>query len=254
MSFKFASGFGWQASRSAMPPPLPARRRKRSLVRRQNLSLTSNLWDFYIVHERSSAQAVTRKTLSEAGAYGAWKRWNRERAIVELLPMVLRVAREVRWMFSPTIDIRDLAQAGNVGLVKAANAYRPSRASQAGFEAYAYFRVRGAIIDSQKRRAYREERNVSLQAIAQANDGWLPPALDTDRTASAYDQAEREQIHRVLQNAIRALPTLERSVLRGQLAGQPLAVTARQVGRSVTWTRAKLAEARTMVGISVRGE
>lgn len=168
--------------------------------------------------------------------------------------MVRRVAREVRWMFSPTIDIRDLEQAGNVGLVKAANAYRPSRASKDGFEPYAYFRVRGAIIDSQKRRAYREERNVSLQAIAAANDGWLPPSLDTDPNANAYQVAEQNEIHRLLASAIAELPDLEQRVLRGQLAGQPLAVTARQVGRSVTWTRAKLAEARTMVAISVRGK
>ena len=218
------------------------------------LPLWTDLWDRWIADARAARRAAARKTFAEAGQYGAWKRWHRERAVVELLPMVVRVAREVRWMFSPTIDIRDLAAAGNVGLVKAANAYRPSRASKDGFEPYAYFRVRGAIIDSQKRRAYREERNVSLQAIAQAHDGWLPPALDTDPAESAYHRAERAQIHRVLQNAIQSLPDCERRVLRGQLAGQPLAQTARDVGRSVTWTRAKLAAARTMVAIAVRGE
>ncbi len=168
--------------------------------------------------------------------------------------MVARIAREVRWMFSPALDIRDLAAAGNVGLVKASNAFRPALASKAGFEPYAYFRVRGAIIDSQKRRAYREERNVSLQGIAESNDGWLPAALDTSSGASAYDLAERNEIHRLLNEAIAGLPALEREVLRGQLAGQPLAVTASQMGRSVTWTRAKLQDARTMVAITMRGE
>lgn len=212
------------------------------------------MWDCYILFERASAQAVTRKTLSDAGRHGAWKRWKREQAMLDLQPMVARVAREVRWMFSPTIDVRDLAQAGNVGLVKAANAFRPAKASKDGFEPYAYFRVRGAIIDSQKRRTYREERNISLDAVAEAHDGWLPPALDTSPGASAYDQAERHEIHRHLNDAIQLLPDLERRVLRGQLAGQPLAVTALQVGRSITWTRAKLAEARAMVGVTVRDE
>jgi len=207
-----------------------------------------------VIDARASAQALTRKTLSEAGRQGAWRRWKREQSIADLMPMVVRIANQVRWMFSPNIDIRDLAAAGNVGLVKAANAFRPSRASKDGFEPYAYFRVRGAIIDSQKRRAYREERNVSLQAIAQANDGWLPPALDTSPDESAYDVAERNQIHRLLCDAIAGLPDLEQRVLRGQLAGQPLAETARQVGRSVTWTRAKLTEARAMVGITMRRE
>ena len=168
--------------------------------------------------------------------------------------MVERVARDVRWMFAAHLDLRDLTQAGTIGLMKAANAFQPARASKNGFEAYAYFRVRGAIVDSQKRRTYREECNVSLQGIADLHDGWLPPSLDTDSTPGAYEQAERNEIHRLLADAITALPDVERRVLRGQLAGQPLAVTAKAVGRSITWTRQKLAEARTMVGISVRGE
>lgn len=218
------------------------------------MALWTDLWDRWVTDRRASRRSVARKVMSDAGRYGAWQRWQREQAIVELLPMVQRVAREVRWMFSPTIDIRDLTQAGTVGLVKAANSFRPSRASKSGFQPFAYFYVRGAIIDSQKRRTYREERNVSLQAIAQANDGWLPPSLDTDPGESAYHWAEREQIHRILQTAIQALPDAERRVLRGQLAGQPLRVTARQVGRSITWTRERLQSARSMVEIAVRGE
>jgi hypothetical protein len=45
-------------------------------------------------------------------------------------------------MFAPHLDIRDLQQAGAIGLVNAANCYDPSRGD---FERYSYFRVRGAI-------------------------------------------------------------------------------------------------------------
>jgi RNA polymerase sigma factor (sigma-70 family) len=165
--------------------------------------------------------------------------------------MVLKIAKNVRWMFALYIDVRDLIQAGNVGLVNAANSYDPEKGS---FEPYAWFRVRGAIIDSQKRRVYREELNVSLQGIAESNDGWLPPALDTDRGALPDEMAEAEELRRLLADAIAGLPPLERRALAGQLAGESLAVTAKAMGRPLAATRVTLAEARERVAAVMRGE
>ena len=212
------------------------------------------LWDSNVRQLRQQNQVHLSQTLSNAGKCGAWRRWHREQAILAALPACERIARDVRWMFAAHLDLRDLTQAGTVGLMKAAAAYNPARAGAAGFESYAYWRVRGAIIDSQKRRTYREEENVSLQGIAAAAGGWLPPALDTDPSADALALAEREDIHRILADHIAMLPSLERRALRGHLSGQPLSVTARSMGRSVTWTRAKLQEARTLVTMSMRGE
>ena len=84
--------------------------------------------------------------------------------------------RRRRVSSAPHIDIQDLIQAGFVGLLDAARRYDPAVGE---FQRYAWFRVRGPIIDSQKRRTYREELNPSLQGIAEANGGWLPPSLDT---------------------------------------------------------------------------
>lgn len=220
----------------------------------------SSLWDSYVVQGRQSNHALRTKELSNAGRLGAWRRWKREKEIVRLLPMVERIARQVRWMFSASIEFGDLAQAGAVGLTKAANSYDPRKvvagswSPRSDFERFAFMRVRGAIIDSQKRRAYREEGNVSLQAIAEANGGWLPPSLDTDHSPLPDEMAEAEKLHRLLTDAIAALPALERRALRGQLAGQPLAVTAKGMGRSLMATRETLARARAAVGIVVRGD
>lgn len=164
--------------------------------------------------------------------------------------MCERVAKNVRWMFAPYIDVRDLVQAGTVGLVDAANRYHPATGA---FEPYAYFRVRGAIIDSQKRKVYREELNVSLQAIADARDGWLPPRLDTDPGELPDAIAEREEMMRILQRAIAALPAVEQRALRGHLAGESLSVVAKGMGRSVAATREALASARGRVAAAVRG-
>jgi RNA polymerase sigma factor (sigma-70 family) len=165
--------------------------------------------------------------------------------------MVERIGRNVKWMFAQHLDFNDLKQAGAVGLVAAANAYDPARGD---FEPYAYFRIRGAIIDSQKRRAYREEQNISLHAITEMNAGILPPRLDQiDRAPLADVLAEREQARRLLAAAIRELPPVEAAIIQEHLAGQSLGTTARQMGRSLRWARGKLIDARETVAARVRG-
>ena len=214
--------------------------------------LGGRLWDSYVLQSRVRNHTLTAKRLSDQGKRGMWRRWKRERVILDTMPTVERIAREVRWMFARHLDIRDLEQAGAVGLVKAANAYHPSRGA---FAPFAWFYVRGSIIDSQKRRTYREEGHTSLQAIAaRTPDGWIPPQYDTDRAPLPDAVAARRQIEQRLASCIEALPVVERTVLRGHLAGQTLAVTAKQAGLSLTWTREKLAGAREMVAVAVRGE
>lgn len=211
--------------------------------------LATGLWDSYVRQTRDSNRGMRAKELSRAGKRGAWRRWHRDKQILDLLPMVERIAKNVRWMFAAYIDIRDLKQAGNVGLVAAANAYDPARGA---FEPYAWFRVRGAIIDSQKRKVYREELNVSMQAISEAHDGWLPAALDTDRRELPDVAAQRAEMLRVLGEAIEGLPDLERAVLRRQMDGDSLTVTAKAMGRSVASTRDSLAWATWRVGARVK--
>lgn len=228
-----------------------ARRFFDSLSDDEKKRMARKLWDEHVVQSRVRNQAVTAKRLSDAGRRGCWRRWHRDRVITESLPMVARIARDVRRMFARHLDFGDLTQAGSVGLVKAANSYHPSRGA---FAPYAYFHVRGAIIDSQKRRTYQEESNVSLNAIADAHDGWLPPRLDTDRAPLPDEQAAKAQIALKLRGAIAALPDTERRVLLGQLQGRSLTSSAREVGLSVRWTQAKLQTARELVGVMVRGE
>jgi hypothetical protein len=69
-----------------------------------------------------------------------------------------------------------------LGLVSAANRYDPRVGA---FAPFAYWRIRGEMVDSQKRRAFREAQHLSLDAIAAANDGWLPPEIDCRVSDSA---------------------------------------------------------------------
>lgn len=216
--------------------------------------LDLDLWDCYVLTVRERNQQLTRKRLIAAGRAGgfkgAWRRWHRERAVLDRMPEVQRIAKRVLRIFTHHIDIEELIQSGYVGLVSASNTYDPRRGA---FEPYAYWRVRGEMIDSQKRRAYREAMNASLHAIATANDGWLAPALDTDPRPLPDHVIEREQRARLLHNAIAELPPQEQRVIRGHLAGDSLGTMARELGRSLTWTRLKLSEARESVRAAVVG-
>jgi RNA polymerase sigma factor (sigma-70 family) len=217
--------------------------------------LQTNLWDAYVLEARDWNQRHRAAWLTvwgeNGGRLGAWRRWQRAKAIEERMPEVQRIARRVVHLFTHHILIEDLEQSGYLGLVSAANTYDPRRGP---FPAYAYWRIRGEMIDSQKRRTFREAGHLSLQGIAEAHDGWLPPSLDTSTLPLQDEMAEREEIHQILQDAITALPAAERRVLRGHLAGDSLSVTAHAMGRSLTWTRGVLQQARANVGIAVRGE
>lgn len=65
--------------------------------------------------------------------------------IVELLPMVHKIVRQVVTYLRPPLTFEDLVSAGTVGLVKAAREFDPSH--HAEFKTYAYIRIKGAILD-----------------------------------------------------------------------------------------------------------
>ena len=70
----------------------------------------------------------------------------RERLILEHLPTVRIVARRVRERLPQHVDLDELISAGTVGLIDAAQKFKPSKDVQ--FASYAQFRIRGAILDS----------------------------------------------------------------------------------------------------------
>jgi hypothetical protein len=67
------------------------------------------------------------------------------------------------------------------------------------------------------------------------------------------DEIERDQRHAILHEAIDELPRHAKRVMRGHLAGDSLGMMARKMGRSQTWVRTVLAEARDAVRQHVVG-
>jgi RNA polymerase sigma factor (sigma-70 family) len=173
-----------------------------------------------------------------------WRRWNRERAITDHMPEVVRIANKVRRLFAPHIDIRDLVQAGNVGLVSGADSYHPSMGE---FAPFVYFRIRGAIIDSQKRRTYREERNESLSAMDDVFHGDRPAWLDTDPRPLVEEVLMSGEIDPAILWAIDGLTGQHRAVFLAHVdGGTPRAISVQQ-GISLGRARILLSDAREFV-------
>ncbi|MEM9073678.1 MAG: FliA/WhiG family RNA polymerase sigma factor [Myxococcota bacterium] len=70
---------------------------------------------------------------------------SRDELIREGLPWVRRIAFRMARRLPPSVDVGDLIGAGSEGLIKAADAFDPSRHPR--FRTYAEARIRGSILD-----------------------------------------------------------------------------------------------------------
>jgi RNA polymerase sigma factor FliA len=112
---------------------------------------------------------------------------DQKRTLLEHMPMVRLMARQIHKRLPKNVDIEDLFSAGLLGLMEAAAKFDPAK--NIAFASYAQFRVRGAILDSLR------------------NSDWAPRSL--------------RQKGRAVQEAIRALSAqLGRAPSEDEIAAQ----------------------------------
>ena len=70
----------------------------------------------------------------------------REALIVETLPLIKHIAHKVAMRLPSTVELRDLVNAGVLGLLDAIEKFEPERGVK--FKTYAEVRIRGAMLDS----------------------------------------------------------------------------------------------------------
>jgi RNA polymerase sigma factor for flagellar operon FliA len=70
----------------------------------------------------------------------------REALITETLPLIKHIAHRVATRLPASVEVRDLINAGVLGLLDAIDKYEPER--NVKFKTYAEVRIRGAILDS----------------------------------------------------------------------------------------------------------
>ena len=197
---------------------------------------------------KSTGLAIARRNLNRVAAQ-ARKDQRREKLILAHEHVVIKIADQVHRKLTH-VDVEDLRQAGWAGLCEAADRYKPGSGV---FEHFAYFRVRGAMFDAHKRRAYRDETQQSLeerQSVSEYRD--LPKVVAVDRGLLPEAMAAKREQARLLAEALLYLDEDEQRVFIGALRNVPLIQTARECGRSIAWARAKLASARCQLGARVQ--
>lgn len=132
-------------------------------------------------------------------------------------PMAKRVARSL----PVSVELDDLIQCGFLGLMKASARYNPKRGVP--FPTYARYVIRGAIIDSVRRRNYHYELHSEL------SEG-------TTDTLPAPDQlADAAKVAGILLEALAGLTAAERSAILQRAEGASFREIGAAFGHETTW-------------------
>ncbi len=94
--------------------------------------------------------------------------------IEELRPFVRSIAHRIRAQLDLTCDLEELIAFGLGGLVEARARFDPSRGVQ--LNTFAYYRIRGAILDGVRDMAYLPRRMHAIRRAAEAGDVVLEDA------------------------------------------------------------------------------
>jgi RNA polymerase sigma factor for flagellar operon FliA len=122
------------------------------------------------------------------------------------------------------VEMADLVQAGNVGLLQAARNYQPGRG--APLAGYAKFRVRGEMLDMVRRSMGRERTASSLPADADGATDWesrIPASAESSPQISVMNH----QRSAVIVEEIERLPARYQAVVRLRYTRE---MTLRQIG------------------------
>ncbi len=132
--------------------------------------------------------------------------------LTEMNHLVRMIARKLhsRLPLNCGVEMNDLVQAGNVGLLQAAKNFKPERG--APLRGYARFRIRGEMLEVVRRSAESARQAAPFPEIENQCDKsfWLDDSSD----ASPQTQFLSAQRSKIVQEEIGRLPPRQRMVLR----------------------------------------
>jgi RNA polymerase sigma-B factor len=99
----------------------------------------------------------------------------RDALVAANIGLVPPIAIRIKLLLPPSFELADLIAEGNFGLLRAATRYRPREHGDTPFSAFARPRIRGAILDSIRRKRWEENTRKSLDngIHPRVGDGWL---------------------------------------------------------------------------------
>lgn len=123
--------------------------------------------------------------------------------VEEHLRLVRPIAQNVSRSLPVCFELDDLISQGYIGLIEAAVSYRPGHRAGLSFSTYAKFKIKFAILESVRRRVYRDATQTTTL------DGVAEPST-TSEVEIRIDQARLVQR---LREAVAALPPDQREVI-----------------------------------------
>jgi RNA polymerase sigma factor FliA len=195
-----------------------------------------------------------------------------DRFIEEYRPLVMKIARQVHHEFTITSPLEDLVANGFKGLVEARSRFDPTRGVQ--FNTFAYYRIRGAVLDGIREMAYLSRRAHQKRKAAEAASQVLedlgsgldqsPAERSKVDAARAIDEAVQKltatfmlaavgrdptqpeptvldgiigrEVAEEIRDAVEELPDRERALVRGfYFEGKQFDEVAKTLGISKSW-------------------
>jgi RNA polymerase sigma factor for flagellar operon FliA len=147
----------------------------------------------------------------------------------EMCRMVRAVAGKLHSRLPPGsgIEISDLIQAGNVGLLKAAKAFEPNMGAPLG--GYAKFRIRGEMLDMIRRHAGRDRQPSTFSTPHLEGGDWDSP-FQSPSEQSPQNSVLRDQQVSIIAEELRRLPARYLAVVKMRYAK---GLTLREIGDSL---------------------
>ncbi|MCP4444396.1 MAG: sigma-70 family RNA polymerase sigma factor [Myxococcales bacterium] len=190
----------------------------------------------------SNSQTVTPLPCKRVETGDAQKAASKERCalVAAHLPMVSRIAKRVLRRTHGQADLEELVAWGTTGLLEAIDRFIPG--GEATLATFAYYRVRGAMLDGigkiapLSRKDYRHAASVGdFHAIYSAE---MEPehVIDPRKGLSPEDFAARKELHDALALAIRNLPTQQQTLVVDHYFGDTtLQASGKAMGISKSW-------------------
>ncbi len=148
-------------------------------------------------------------------------RSNRDSLVRAHVHLVRNIAFRLRPKLPASYDIDDLIGVGQLALLSAAESFRPDLFVGVPFGAYARYRIRGAMLDTARRKKLLANTRPSMDDVPEPH---VCPELD--------EAIDRARLIFRLREAMAQLPDRERRIMELHLAGERFATIAGMLGVS----------------------